>query len=177
MMFKRDLSAARADLKRDGYVLLRDVLSDGFLDTLRDFFERSRAGTVAEYGQWRIGGKKHQFLYEFPDGETAEEFRRGIAALTGLAADRLTISERHLKQYEEDAPDFPAPHKDRGASHYSIGFPIHLGRETSVCVFPALDRTPNDSERAVFLTAQDHPGTKTSTIRPRPCFCGRRSAT
>ena len=72
-------------------------------------------------------------------------FRDGIAALTGLKPETFTISERHLKQYENDAPDYPAPHKDRGASKFSIGLPIYLGPDTSVCVFPNLDRTPNEA--------------------------------
>lgn len=158
MPFKSDLGVHRGQLQRDGYILLKDIVSERFMAALQDFFERSRTGAIAEYGTWRIGGKKHQFLFDFPSSAMAEEFRRGIAALTGLKSDTFTISERHLKQYESDAPDYPAPHKDRGASKYSIGLPIHLGSETSVCVFPTLDRTPNEAERAVFMTAQDHPG-------------------
>jgi hypothetical protein len=157
MPFKRDLKTNKAQLERDGFILLKDILSDSFMASLREFLERSKAGQVAEYGKWRIGGKKHQFLYDFPDTGMAEAFRAGMAQLTGLDDERFTISERHLKQYENDAPDYPAPHKDRGASKYSIGLPIYLGPETSVCVFPTLDRTPNDGERAVFMTEQDHP--------------------
>ena len=158
MPFKRDLSAYREQLEKDGYVLLKDILSDGFMESLQAFLQRSKSGQVAEYGQWRIGGKKHQFLYDFPDQMIAERFRQELAALTGLDEDGFTISERHLKQYEDDAPDYPAPHKDRGASKYSIGLPIFLGPETSVCVFPTLDRAANENERAVFMTPQDHPG-------------------
>jgi hypothetical protein len=158
MVFKRELGAYRDQLERDGFILLKDILSDGFMATLQDFLDRSRAGTVAEYNTWRIGGKKHQFLFDFPTRDMALAFRDGISDLTGMAQDKLTISERHLKQYENDAPDYPAPHKDRGASRYSIGLPIHLGPETSVCIFPTLDRAPNDSDRAVFMTEQDHPG-------------------
>ncbi len=158
MPFKSDLSVYHSQLQRDGYILLKDIVSERFMAALQDFLERSRSGAVAEYGTWRIGGKKHQFLFDFPSSAMAKEFRAGIAALTGLRAETFTISERHLKQYEGDAPDYPAPHKDRGASKYSIGLPIHLGPETSVCVFPTLDRTPNGAERAVFMTEQDHPG-------------------
>ena len=160
MVFKRELGIYRNQLERDGFILLKDILSDSFMAALKDFLDRSRLGTVAEYGTWRIGGKKHQFLFDFPSRTMAMAFRDGISALTGMAQDSLTISERHLKQYENDAPDYPAPHKDRGASKYSIGLPIHLGPETSVCVFPTLDRTPNEGERAVFMTEQDHPGMK-----------------
>ena len=158
MPFKRDLGTYREQLNRDGYVLLKDVLSPSFMADLQRYLDRSRNGQVAEYGQWRIGGKKQQFLYDFPDTDMAQRFRDEIAALTGLKADTFTISERHLKQYDNDAPDYPAPHKDRGASKFSIGLPVYLGPDTSVCVFPALDRTPNEGERAVFMTEQDHPG-------------------
>ena len=160
MPFKRDLGTYREQLDREGYVLLKDVLSASFMADLKGYLERSRSGQVEEYGKWRIGGKKQQFLYDFPNTGMAERFRNEIAALTGLKAETFTISERHLKQYDSDAPDYPAPHKDRGASKFSIGLPVYLGPETSVCVFPTLDRTPNSGERAVYITEQDHPGLK-----------------
>ena len=158
MIFKNELTTYRAQFERDGYILLKDILAPEFLVYLDDFRRGSLNGDVAEYGQGRVGGKKQQFLFSFPSDEAALAFRSGIAALTGLAEDRITVSERHLKQYEADAPDYPAPHKDRGASKVSIGLPVHLGPETSVCVFPALDRAPNEGERAVFMTEQGHPG-------------------
>jgi len=158
MPFKRDLKTYRGQFERDGYILLKDVLSESFTAYLQDFLALSRKGQVAETGQWRIGGKKQQFLFSFPSEDFALRFRAGIADLTGMDESAIAVSERHLKQYEADAPDYPAPHKDRGASRISIGLPIHLGPETSVCVFPTLDRSPNPSERAVFMTPQDHPG-------------------
>lgn len=157
MPFKRDLAEYHGQLKRDGFILLKDILSDDMMACLKTYLARTKAGQVAEYGQWRVGGKKQQFLFDFPTSEMADAFRKGIAALTGLSEQGFTISERHLKQYDNDAPAYPAPHKDRGASKYSIGLPVYLGPETSVCVFPNLDRTPNDAERAVFLTEKDHP--------------------
>ena len=157
MPFKRDLSSYHAQLERDGFILLKDILSDYFMASLKTYLAQTRMGMVAEYGQWRIGGKKQQFLYDFPSREVADRFREGIAALTGISEQGFTISERHLKQYDDDAPAYPSPHKDRGASKYSIGLPVYLGPETSVCVFPNLDRTPNEGERAVFMTGQDHP--------------------
>ncbi len=158
MPFKRDLGTYHEQLKRDGFILLKDILSDDFMAALKTYLAQAKAGQVAEYGQWRIGGKKQQFLFDFPTEAMADQFRTGIAALTGLSRQGFTISERHLKQYDNDAPAYPAPHKDRGASKFSIGLPIYLGPETSVCVFPNLDRTPNEGERAVFMTEQDHPG-------------------
>lgn len=157
MPFKRDLKTYRSHFERDGYILLKDILSGEFLDYLKAFHAKSKSGSVAEYGSWRIGGKKQQFLFDFPSEDMARRFRSGIASLTGMDENGISISERHLKQYEQNAPDYPAPHKDRGASKISIGLPIDLGEGTSVCVFPTLDRSPNLSERAVFMTPEDHP--------------------
>jgi hypothetical protein len=157
MMFKRDLSVHKSEFQRNGYILLKDVISDEFMAYLKDFHRRSLDGTVAEHGKWRIGGKKQQFVFDFGSDAVIEEFRAGIAVLTGMRPEKIAISERHLKQYEEDAPDYPAPHKDRGASKISVGLPVHLGPGTSVCVMPGLDRTPNPGERAIYMTEQDNP--------------------
>jgi len=157
MMFKRNLSAHSGEFKRNGYILLKDVISEEFMTYLKDFHRKSLNGTLAEHGAWRIGGKKHQYVFDFGSDAAAEEFRAGIATLTGMRLDKIAISERHLKQYETDAPDYPVPHKDRGASKISVGLPVHLGPGTSVCVMPGLDRTPNPGERAIYMTEQDNP--------------------
>jgi hypothetical protein len=157
MMFKRDLGKSRKAFEAQGYILLKDVLSGEFMKYLKDFHERSMAGNVTEKEKWRIGGKKQQFVFDFGSDEAALEFRAGIAALTGLKPEKIAISERHLKQYEMDAPDYPNPHKDRGASKVSIGLPISLGEGTSVCIMPGLDRTANEGERAVFMTEKECP--------------------
>jgi len=82
----------------------------------------------------------------------AEIFRDGMARLTGIGPQDFTISERHLKVYDEAADPWPAPHKDRNASHFSIGLPVVLPEGSSVCVFPDLEPGPNTEERAVFLS-------------------------
>lgn len=158
MAFKRNPANYRKQLERDGFILLKDILSGRLMNHLKAFHASTRAGAVQECGNWRIGGKKQQYLYDFPSDEVANNFRKGIAALTGMDENSITISERHLKQYDQRAPDYPAPHKDRGASRYSIGIPVYLGPETSVCVFPDLDRAPNMTDKAVFLTEAGHPG-------------------
>jgi hypothetical protein len=154
-VFKTDIAQSAGELKARGYVLLRDVLTPEFLSYLKDFLSQAQTGQIAEQGEWRIAGKKQQYVFAFPDDEAAEEFRCALSLLTGLERDRLTISERHLKQYAGDANPYPAPHKDRGASRFSVGLPIHLGPETSVCVFPSLDRSDNLGDRAVFMTPAD----------------------
>jgi hypothetical protein len=161
MIFTYDPGSYASVLKRDGYVLLKNVFTPQFQRHLKAFLAATRAGAVAEHGQGRIAGKKQQYVFDFPSEEDALSFRAGLIGLTGLREADFTISERHLKQYERGAPAFPAPHKDRGASRYSAGIPIDLGADSSVCVFPSLDRSPNTADTAVFLTKAEYPGLDT----------------
>lgn len=156
-MFNYDPATARDEFRQNGFVHLRGALKPSVVKHLTDFFERSMREGRDEQGQWRIYGKKRQFLFEFPNAEWAEEFRRGLAALTGIDPDEFTISERHLKVYEHDAAPWPAPHKDRAASQVSIGLPVSIPEESSACVFPMFQRGPNLEEHAVFMTDRDHP--------------------
>lgn len=156
-MFNYDPGSARDELRQNGYVHLPKVLKPSFVQHLADFLQRSMVEGSEEKGQWRIYGKKRQFLFEFPDSECADQFRLGIAKLTGIDPESFTISERHLKVYEQGATPWPAPHKDRAASQFSIGLPVAIPADSSACVFPSLQRGPNVEEHVVFMTDQDHP--------------------
>lgn len=156
-MFNYDPAVGRDDFKRNGYVHLRGALKPEVVEHLVAFHQQAMHGDVNEQGNWRIGGKKRQFLFDFPDPAWAEEFRRGMAALTEIDPRDFTISERHLKVYEHDAKPWPAPHKDRAASAVSIGLPVAIPEQSSTCLFPTLQPGENLEERAVFLTDQDHP--------------------
>ncbi|HEX2135843.1 MAG TPA: hypothetical protein VHG30_08050 [Microvirga sp.] len=158
MVFKVDPGTYKDVFDRDGYVLLKDILSDEFLDHLKRFHRQAAEGALDECAKWRISGKKQQYVFDFPSKEAADQFRAGIARLTGMDEDKITISERHLKHYNEDAEEFPAPHKDRHASGISVGLPVYLGPETSVCVFPTLDRSENMAETAVFMNGNGASG-------------------
>jgi hypothetical protein len=166
MLFNYDPASHRADLQAQGYAHLKQVLSEEFVAQLRGFYADAMAQAKSESADWAVKGKKRQFVYDFPSTEAAEEFRAGMAALTGIRAESLTISERHLKVYDEAANPWPAPHKDRSASHYSIGLPVDLPEGSTVCVFPELEPGDNTSDRAIFLgggTLED-----TSEIYARP---------
>jgi hypothetical protein len=112
-------------------------------------------GRAEEYTPGYVEGKKRQYLFDFASSADALEFRDQIAALTGTDPEKVAVSERHLKQYDERAKAFPAPHKDRGASRISVGLPIHLGPKSTVCLFPKMDRSNNDGESALYLEAED----------------------
>ncbi|KAF0676940.1 hypothetical protein [Profundibacterium mesophilum] len=166
MIFKYDPAALHAALMRDGYVHLKDILSEGFKDYLHGFHQSALDQASNEAADWKVTGKKRQFVFDFPDVAAMREFRAGMAGLTGIGIDDFTISERHLKIYDGAADPWPAPHKDRSASHYSIGLPIALGAGSSVCVFPQFERGANTAERATFLAPE--PGTDMAALYGGP---------
>lgn len=157
MVFKYDPGQAHEEFKTRGYVHLKDIMSDEFLVHLDAFYKESQQTAQSEKEDWKIYGKKRQYLFDFKSEADAEAFRDGMERLLGYKQDALTISERHLKVYDEDAMPWPAPHKDRAASFVSIGLPVNLPEGSTVCVFPELDFGPNEEERAVFMTDRDHP--------------------
>jgi hypothetical protein len=156
-MFNYDPTSAHDEFTENGYVHLRGVLKPAVVEHLADFLDQAVRDNIDEQGQWRIQGKKRQFLFDFPNDDWAQEFRRAMAGMVGIEPEELTISERHLKVYEADAEPWPAPHKDRAASEISIGLPITIPEASSACVFPELQPGPNTEDRAVFLTERDHP--------------------
>ncbi|GGB67875.1 hypothetical protein [Henriciella pelagia] len=157
MLFKYEPGSAHKQFKEQGYVHLKDVLADDFVDYMTAFYEETQKTASGEAEDWKVYGKKRQYVFEFPSQAVAEEFRDGLAALTGISPDGFTISERHLKVYDEAANPWPAPHKDRAASEVSIGLPVKLPEGSTVCVFPELQFGPNPEEKAVFMTDRDHP--------------------
>ncbi len=150
MAFTTDLGNARDDLLTQGFVHLEHVLDAAFVDLLRQIDEQIDGDAAAEVGDWHIPGKKRQYLFDFPNVAFLDAFRTGIATITGLDPDRITIGERHVKVYDDQAPDFSAPHLDRKAAVFTIGFPIRIPEKSRVCFFPHFPRDENPSERAVF---------------------------
>lgn len=151
MVFRYDPGAGHAQFAERGFVHLKNVLTAEFLSSLRKFYEASQRDPANEKSEWKILGKKRQFLFEFPSHETAIAFRTGMAGLTGINPKDFTISERHLKVYDASAPPWLSPHKDRSASEISIGLPIRLPKGSSACMFPNLQSGPNLEDHAVFL--------------------------
>lgn len=157
MLFKWDIGVHADQLRENGYVLLKDVLSSSFMSYLRTVHRMSVAGEVPEFGSWNVSGRKQQYVFSLPPDEAADEFRETISRLTGLNQGALTIAERHLTLHNLKTPAFTAPHKDCSAFRYSISIPIDLVRGTSLCLFPGMDRTENTSERSIFLARSEDP--------------------
>jgi hypothetical protein len=143
------------EFKANGFVHLKNILDDEFRCCLMEFYKRSIFGGVQEIGAWKIYGKKRQYLFDFTDHGQADAFRNGMSRLIGIDPETFTISERHLKVYDQDAAPWPAPHKDRAASEVSIGLPIMIPPGSSACMFPELQFGPNREERAIFLRSDE----------------------
>ncbi|MGK7653003.1 hypothetical protein ACSQ76_11485 [Roseovarius sp. B08] len=155
MMFNYDPGMQAGEIASQGYAHLKGVLTDDFRSYLQTFLAAAMTEASNESDDWKIKGKKRQFVFDFPSDEAAEEFRKGMARLTGIAEDDFTVSERHLKVYDDAANPYPAPHKDRSASYFSIGLPVRIPEGSTVCVFPSLDPGPNTEPKAVFLEEGD----------------------
>jgi len=155
MIFNSDPGLYRDQLLKDGYVHLKGILAPSFVDYLKAFYAKTMKDAADESAEWHISGKKRQFVFSFPSEAAALEFRAGMGRLTGMDENKVTFSERHLKVYEPSTNPWPAPHKDRAASEFSIGLPVDLSEGSTVCVFPKLDRKPNEEERAIFIEDGD----------------------
>lgn len=150
MAFSTNMTASRSVLEKQSYIHLQSVLSERFVALLEDHASRIAANESEEIAEWHIPGKKRQFLFDFPSRDFLDGFRAGLADLTGMPADGIIISERHIKVYLDEAGDFPPPHIDRRAAEYTIGFPIRIPDASRVCFFPHFSREENQLERAVY---------------------------
>lgn len=154
-VFKYDIGKHKSEYSANGFMNLKNVLTPEFVAYLLEFYDKSMQGDVGLLPKNSKHDQKSQFKFDFPTQECAEEFRDGIASLTGLQGAQAVLAERHLKVYENSAMDFQYPHKDRCASGITVGFPINLGDETALYVFPALDQSENPNETAIYLDDQD----------------------
>ena len=150
MAFKKNMRDAKTILEKKSFMHLKDVLSNEFVQLLRDCGDKIKKGTMEEVTEWHIPGKKRQYLFDIPSREFLDSFCRGLSQITGYQSDKITIGERHIKVYLNEAPDYQLPHLDRQAAEYTIGFPIEISEGSRVCFFPHMSREENTGDRAVY---------------------------
>jgi len=113
-----------------------------FLAYLQDYVQRRFRDTRVE--GVAIGGTKDQALFEFPDEvDFPGELFDVVASLCGLRRETMTLSERHIKAYDDDAPAEPPAHKDRVASQVSIGLSIDIPAGSKLVLYPSEHRETN----------------------------------
>jgi hypothetical protein len=134
-IFSFDPADHRDHYAEHGWVHIRGGVDPDFLDVLRRFAHDSFRSHVVE-GR-AIAGRKQQALYEFPDSiDFPGELFDVVASLCGLHRPTMTLSERHIKAYDEDAPEEPVPHKDRYASQVSVGLSIEVPDDSRLTLYP-----------------------------------------
>jgi hypothetical protein len=141
-IFSFDPADHRDHYAEHGWVHVRGGIDARFLEELRDFAQRSFTDHVVE-GR-AIGGRKAQALFEPPaDADFPGELFDSISALCGMPRASMTLSERHIKAYDADAPADPKPHKDRFASEASIGLSIVVPEGSHLVLYPYDETEPN----------------------------------
>jgi hypothetical protein len=125
-----------------GWVHVPSGIDSEFLAYLQDYvarrFREKRVEGVA------IGGTKDQALFEFPDDvDFPGELFDAVAAVCGLDRSSMTLSERHIKAYDDDAPTDPPAHKDRFASQVSVGLSIDIPVDSALVLYPHDHRETN----------------------------------
>jgi hypothetical protein len=134
-IFNFDPADYRDLYSEQGWVHIRNGVSPEFLELLRDFALRRFVEHKVE-GK-AIGGTKEQALYEFPaDVEFPGELFDVIAEVGSLKRPTMTLSERHIKAYDDDAPADPSAHKDRVSSQVSVGLSIEIPEESQLVLYP-----------------------------------------
>jgi hypothetical protein len=174
-LFAFDPMQYRDDYARRGWVHIPGGLTAEFDALLAHQIDTQlRRAAMPEF---QLGGKQ-QALYEFPSGVDAlDQLRSGVGGVIGIDAQSLVLAERHIKAYEADAEREPTPHKDRFASHVSVGFSVRIPEESRLVLYPTADVSVNPyhswAELRAALPAERSPeqllaGAESVVIRDRP---------
>lgn len=131
-----------ATFEEQGWVHIQGGIDPDFLAYLRRFVS-SASGEKPLSGQG-IRGPKEQHVLEFPEGlNWGRELFDVIASLCGLKRETMTLSERHIKAYQPDAPPDPPAHKDRFASQISVGLSVEVPEGSHLVLYPYDHREVN----------------------------------
>jgi hypothetical protein len=149
-MFAFDPRAHAAALAANDYVHIRQGLTEEFYQVMcRQVDEYYDSQRLSEYAR----GDKQQALYEFPSPAHHQEFVATLAALCGLPAEQVVISERHIKGYEPNAAPRPTPHKDRHATQLAVGFTVRAPEGSTLILYPQGERSVNQFSSWIEMRA------------------------
>jgi hypothetical protein len=134
-----------------GYVHVTKGVSEEFLAFAQAQLAYCRETGRNELLAREIKSKKKQYLFVPPDEEDwLAELMRTIGEVTGTPGTGLTLSERHLMVYDDNAARLPALHKDRFASRFSVGIPLESGTGERIALLPEGPRGINVLDNAVY---------------------------
>jgi hypothetical protein len=139
-MFNFDADSYADAFAEHGYVHISEGLLEDFHSKLvryvEDSFEKQHLKEFAR-------GDKQQAMFEFLEPEHYDELREAVAAICRVDASSLTLSERHIKEYELGADPYPLAHKDRFGSEIAVGFSIRVPEGSTLVFYPEDDLTVN----------------------------------
>jgi hypothetical protein len=119
-----------------GYVHIPQGLPEDFharlVKYVEDSFDQKHLKDFAR-------GDKQQAIFEFLEPEHYDELREIVATICGVDANSLTLSERHIKEYEPGADPYPLAHKDRFGSEFAVGFSIRVPEGSTLVIYPEHD--------------------------------------
>lgn len=139
-LFEFSAQDCAPQFQADDYVMIRNCVTPEFLAYARAAAERCAQQQNVSRSKRAL---KREYIFDFPDDAIVLELVATIGALTGLPADELLISERHVKIYRDDAPKNPPPHKDRRGTQLSVGMPIDVPEQSRLILYPYHDRGEN----------------------------------
>ena len=137
---------------REGYVHIPQGVTEQFYAKMAAQVEENmRTKKMKEFAI----GDKQQAMYAFPDdgNDYVTELCAAVAGVTGLPADEIVLSERHVKSYDADAAPEPHAHKDRFASQISVGLSVHVKEGSTLVLYPYDENEVNPFNRSVDLRA------------------------
>lgn len=140
-----------------GYTHAKKGLTPEFLSEALAQTERLMNEAGGDLKEWAFKGKKQQFLFEF-DGKTRwqEDVLAPVAAVAGVSLEGMMLCERHIKAYDDTAPENPPPHKDRVASEITVGLPLKVPSGSHIILFPDHLRDVNAyGSTALYRSALD----------------------
>jgi hypothetical protein len=139
-MFNFDAHSFADAFAEHGYVHIPEGLPEDFhaclVKYVEDSFDKKHLKDFAR-------GDKQQAMFEFLEPEHYDELRETVATVCGVDVGSLTLSERHIKEYEPGADPYPLAHKDRFGSEIAVGFSIRVPEGSTLVIYPEHDASVN----------------------------------
>ncbi len=130
-----------SDYLTKGYAHIKNGIHKDFLKFTQDTLAQQKG--KRDMKEWEFKGKKKQYLFEFPEEDSIEKIFDYVATVANLPRNKMTLCERHLKDYESDAKPFVPPHKDRLQAELTVGIPLHIPKKSHVVLYPDNELTIN----------------------------------
>jgi len=162
--FSFDLDDAARQYQVQGWIHVPQGLDRSFFDDVVLETARFKARTEDDLANRRIQGKKSQFLWKLPAELSIESLCAAAAKVAAFAPERTVLAERHVNVYDEAAPEFAPPHKDRSSSRLTVVIGIDVAADSRLMIWPSdhLDENPYPASREWHDSRR--PGERSETL-------------